>query len=48
MPRLKSRSSFDFTDIRLLQIGSVSEAVRLGLTREGKKESARAETTEQE
>jgi DNA repair protein RadA/Sms len=48
MPRLKSKPSFDFSDIRLLQIGSVSEAVRLGLIRESRKESARAENTEQE
>lgn len=48
MPMLKSKPSLDFTDIKLLQIGSVSEAVRLGLIREGKKESAGAENKEQE
>ncbi|GAG43225.1 unnamed protein product, partial [marine sediment metagenome] len=35
MPRLKSKPSFDFADIQLLQAGSVAEALRLGLMREG-------------
>jgi DNA repair protein RadA/Sms len=48
MPRLKSKPSFDVADIQLLQVGSVSEALRLGLTREGKKESANGENTGQE
>lgn len=48
MPRLKSKPVFDFADIQLLQAGSVSEALRLGLTKEGGKEGAKGETTEQE
>jgi len=48
MPRLKSKSSFDFEDVRLLQAGSLTEALRMGLTREGKKEIAKGENTEQE
>jgi DNA repair protein RadA/Sms len=48
MPRLKSKPSFDFADIQLLQAGSVAEALRLGLIREGKKESAKGENTGQE
>ena len=36
MPRLKSRPSFDFADVQLMQAGSVAEALRLGLTKEGK------------
>lgn len=45
MPRLKFKPSFDFTDVHLLQVGSVAEALRLGLTREGKKEIARGKNT---
>jgi DNA repair protein RadA/Sms len=48
MPRLKSKPSFNFADIQLLQVGSVAEALRLGLIREGKKESAKGENTGQE
>jgi DNA repair protein RadA/Sms len=48
MPRLKSRLSFDSTDVQLIQAGSVAEALRLGLTREGRREIARGENTEQE
>jgi len=48
MPRLKSKPTFDFADIQLLQAGSVSEALRLGLTKEGKWESAKAENANQE
>jgi DNA repair protein RadA/Sms len=48
MPRLKSKLTFDFTDIQLLQAGSVSEAIRLGLTQEGKRENAKGENTNQE
>jgi len=36
MPRLKSKPSFDFADVQLMQAGSVAEALRLGLTKEGK------------
>jgi len=35
MPRLKSKPSFDFADVQLIQAGSVAEALRLGLTKEG-------------
>jgi DNA repair protein RadA/Sms len=48
MPKFKSKPSFNFADIQLLQAGSVAEALRLGLTREGKKESAKGENTEKE
>jgi DNA repair protein RadA/Sms len=48
MPRPRSKLSFDIPDIQLLQAGSVAEALRLGLTREGKREIASGENTEQE
>jgi DNA repair protein RadA/Sms len=48
MPRLKSKTTLDSTDIQLLQAGSVAEALRLALTREGKKELAKGENTEEE
>jgi len=48
IPRFKSKASFDFADVQLIQAGSVAEALRLGLTREGKKESAKGEDTGQE
>jgi len=48
MPRLKSKPSFDFADVQLIQAGSVAEALRLGLTREGKKETGEGENTERE
>ena len=48
MPALKSKPSFDFADVQLIQAGSLTEALRLGLTREGKKEIAKGENTEQE
>jgi DNA repair protein RadA/Sms len=48
MPRLKPKPSFDFADIQLLQVGSVAEALRLGLTKEDKKESAKGEDTGQQ
>jgi DNA repair protein RadA/Sms len=48
MPRLKSRPSFDFADIQLLQAGSVAEALRLGLTRENKMQNAKGKNTGQE
>ena len=48
MPSLKSKLTIDSTDIQLLQAGSIAEAVRLGLTREGRREIARGENTAQE
>jgi DNA repair protein RadA/Sms len=48
MPRFKSKPSFDFADIQLLQVGSVAEALRLGLTKEGKMRNAKGENTGQE
>jgi DNA repair protein RadA/Sms len=48
MPRLKSKPSFGSAEIQLIEVGSVVEALKLGLTREGKKESAKGENTEQE
>jgi DNA repair protein RadA/Sms len=48
VPRLKSRPSFDFADIQLIQAGSVTEALRLGLTREGKREIDKVGNTGQE
>jgi len=48
MPSLKSRPTVDSTDIQLLQVGSVAEALRLALTREEKREIAKGENREQE
>jgi len=54
MPRLPSgiasevKQSLRSTDIQLIEVGSVAEALRLGLTKEGKKESAKSENTGQE
>jgi len=43
VPRLKSKPSSDFADVRLIQAGSITEALRLGLARESKRESATEE-----
>jgi hypothetical protein len=48
MPRLKSRPSVDFSDIQLLQAGSVAEALRLGLTKQGKGQNAKDKNAAQE
>jgi DNA repair protein RadA/Sms len=48
VPSLKSKLTIDSTDIQLLQAGSIAEALRLGLTREGRREIARGENTAQE
>jgi len=48
MPRLKSKPSFDFADIQLLQAGSVAEALRLGLMRESKMQNTKGKNTGQE
>jgi DNA repair protein RadA/Sms len=48
MPRLKSKPSVELADIQLLQAGSVGEALKLGLTREGKKQNAKDKNAEQE
>jgi DNA repair protein RadA/Sms len=44
MPRLKSKPSSDFGDVQLIQAGSVTEALRLGLARESKTESTSGES----
>ncbi|MDH4367033.1 MAG: DNA repair protein RadA [Dehalococcoidia bacterium] len=47
MPKLKSKPPLDFTDVQLLQAGSVTEALRLGLTKEGKMQNGEGKNTEQ-
>ncbi len=47
-PTLRAKPTVEPTNIELLQAGSVAEALRLALTRQGKKEIARGENTEQE
>jgi DNA repair protein RadA/Sms len=42
------KQSFHSADIHLIEVGSVAEALRLGLIREGKKESAKGKNTGQE
>ena len=39
MPRHKSKSSFDFAQIQLIEVSSVAEALRLGLTKQSAKSS---------
>jgi DNA repair protein RadA/Sms len=48
MPRPKSTSSFDSTDITLLQANSLDEALRLGLTRESKVQHTEGKNAGQE
>jgi DNA repair protein RadA/Sms len=48
VPKLKSKPSFDSAGVQLIEAGSVAEALRLGLTREGRREIARGENAEQE
>lgn len=48
MPTLKPKTAVDSADIQLLQADSVGEALRLALTRGGKKEIAKDENREQE
>ena len=43
VPRLKSNPSFDLADVQLIQAGSVAEALRLGLSKEGRVQSAKNE-----
>ena len=43
MPRLRSKPSSDFAGVQSIQAGSLTEALRLGLARESKKESASGE-----
>jgi DNA repair protein RadA/Sms len=45
VPSVKPKLSPDLTDVRLIQAGSVAEALRLGLTREGKKEIVNDDNT---
>jgi DNA repair protein RadA/Sms len=47
MPRLKAKPLFESRDIQLVQAGSIAEALRMGLTREGGREIARGERTEE-
>jgi DNA repair protein RadA/Sms len=54
MPRLpptiasEMKQSLHSADIRLIEVGSVAEALRLGLTREGKMQSAKGDNIGQE
>lgn len=47
MPALKARLSSDLPDVRLIQAGSVAEALKLGLAREGRKEIVKDDSTEE-
>jgi DNA repair protein RadA/Sms len=47
VPRLKSNPSFDLADVQLIQAGSVAEALRLGLSKEGRVQSAKNEDGDQ-
>ena len=47
MPRPKAKPLFDSSDIQLIQAGSIAEALRMGLTREGGREIARGERREE-
>ena len=47
VPRLKSKPSFDFAGVQLIQAGSVTEALRLALAGEGRREIDRGENAEQ-
>jgi DNA repair protein RadA/Sms len=46
VPTLKTKLPFDSTGVRLIQAGSVAEALRLGLTREGKRETVSDDNTD--
>ena len=46
IPRLKSQSSFDSRQIKLIEAGSVAEALRLGLTKEGRTQNERTTDAE--
>jgi DNA repair protein RadA/Sms len=48
VPKLKSKPSFDCAGSRLIEARSVTEALRLGLIREGRREIGRGENAEQE
>ncbi len=48
VPKLKSKPSFDSAGVQLIEAGSVAEALKLGLTREGRRDIARGENAEQE
>jgi DNA repair protein RadA/Sms len=47
VPRLKSKPSLDLARVQLIQAGSVTEALRLGLTKEGKTLNSEDRDTEQ-
>jgi len=47
VPRLKSKPSLDLAGVQLIQAGSVAEALRLGLTKEGKTLNSEGWDTEQ-
>jgi len=47
VPRLKSKPSFDFAGVQLIQAGSVTEALRLALAGESRREIDRGENAEQ-
>ena len=48
VPRLRSKPSFDSAGVQLIEAGSVADALRLGLVREGKGEIARGDNAAQE
>ncbi|HXZ30153.1 MAG TPA: hypothetical protein VEG43_03220, partial [Dehalococcoidia bacterium] len=43
MPKFRSKPSFDLADVQLVQVGSVTEALRLGLARGSDKDSTNGE-----
>jgi DNA repair protein RadA/Sms len=47
VPRLKSNPSFDVADVQLIQAGSVAEALGLGLSKEGRTQTAKNEDVDQ-
>jgi len=47
VPRLKSKPSLDLAGVQLIQAGSVTEALRFGLTKEGKTLNSEDRDTEQ-
>jgi len=46
VPRLKSKSSFDSAQIQLIEVGSVAEALRVGLIKEIKVQNAKGKDAE--
>ncbi|MGQ9546754.1 MAG: DNA repair protein RadA [Dehalococcoidia bacterium] len=48
MPSVKSKPSFPSAGIQLIGVGSVAEALRVGLRKQGREESAKSENTRHE